>query len=74
MRILRKRGTFFSFKVRRNFLKNNEKRVDFSDHSRKIHKKGVIFKEGNMFSQLKGVDFFQKSLKEGGSKSPLCLT
>jgi hypothetical protein len=28
---------------------------------------------GNMlFSLLKGVDFFEKSLKEGGKKLPLC--
>jgi hypothetical protein len=33
------KGYFFSFTVRRNFRKNNEKRVDFSDHS---HKKGDI--------------------------------
>jgi hypothetical protein len=41
------------FKVRRNFHKNNEKKVDFCDHSCKIPLKGVIFKEGNiMFSLL----------------------
>jgi hypothetical protein len=40
--IFTEKGYFFSFKVRKNFRKYNEKRVDFSDHSRKIHKKGDI--------------------------------
>jgi hypothetical protein len=38
--IFMENGYFFSFKVQRNFRNNNEKGVDFSDHSRKIHKKG----------------------------------
>jgi hypothetical protein len=40
--------------IRRNFRKKWEKRVDFCDRSRKLPLNGVIFREGNMFSLLKG--------------------